>query len=221
MNTLFINFKTFEQGTGRNALKLAVLAEACAKKTGEKIVLVVQATDIRLLSENVSLDIFAQHVDPIEFGSHTGSILPEAVKSAGAKGTVLNHAENKRNNDFLQNAIVRAHNIGLKVMVCAETVVRAKEIASFFEKPDFIAVEPPELIGGKVSVSSANPKIISDTVAAVHAIANIPVITGAGINSTEDVRKAIELGTNGVFVASSIVKSPDPEKAIMDLLKGF
>lgn len=221
MNVLFINFKTFEQGTGNNALMLARIAEECVKETGKEIILVVQPADIRLLSERVSLKIFAQHIDPIVYGANTGHILPESIKEAGAVGTLLNHAENKRDNVFLKKAISRAKQVGLKVMVCAETVERAKQIANFPEKPDFIAIEPPELIGGTVSVSSANPNIISNTVKAVQEIAPIPVITGAGINSAEDVRIALKLGTCGVFVASGVVKSSNQKQAILELLKGF
>ena len=36
--------------------------------------------------------------------------------------------------------------------------------------PTFIAVEPPELIGGDISVTTADPAIVSDTVAAVKAV---------------------------------------------------
>ncbi len=218
---LFINFKTYEAGTGSKALELALLAEKIAKTKKASIALVVQATDIRLIAGRVSLPVFAQHVDPIEFGSNTGRILPEAVVEAGAVGTVLNHAENKRDDEFLKKAIARAKSVGLKVMVCAEDVNRAKRIASFEVKPDFIAVEPPELIGGTVSVSTARPELISDAVREIHSIADIPVITGAGIKNSADVMRAIELGTVGVFVASGIVKSADKEKAILGLIAGF
>ncbi len=218
---LFINFKTYEQATGEKAVELAKTAENAAKETGASIALVAQAADLRAVASAVSLPVFAQHVDPVEFGSHTGHILPEAVKEAGAAGAVLNHAENKRDNSFLESAIKRAHETGLTVMACAESTQRAKEIASFGEKPELIAIEPPGLIGGDVSVSTAEPALITGTVEAVHGIAGIRVITGAGIKSGADAKKAIELGTAGVFVASGIIKAPDQGKAITDLVSGF
>ncbi|MFH1234393.1 MAG: triose-phosphate isomerase [Candidatus Diapherotrites archaeon] len=218
---LFINFKCYGEATGTRALELAKKAEAVAGKSQGQIALVVQAVDIRLVSEAVSLPVFAQHVDPVEYGSRTGHILPEAVKAAGAKGTVLNHAENKRDNAFLEKAIVRAHEAGLSVMVCAESRERAEQVAAFSEKPEFIAIEPPELIGGDISVSTAKPELITDTVKAVKAVAEIPVITGAGIKNAADVRIALKLGTKGVFVASGIIKSQDQEKAIIELVEGF
>jgi len=217
---LFVNFKAYAESTGKQAVKLAKSAERVARQTKSSIVLVVQASDIHAVSQAVSLPVFAQHVDPVSFGAHTGQVLPEAVKSVGAVGTILNHAENKRDNVFLQAATRRAHETGLKVLLCAETVARARELAAF--GPDFLAVEPPELIGGDVSVSTAKPEVISSAVEAVQAVdARVVILTGAGIKSSLDVSKALELGTKGIFVASGIVKAPNPAKALADLCKGL
>ncbi len=218
---LFINFKTYEAGTGKNALELAKLADSISKKEGKRIVLVVQACDIRMLAEAVSIDIFAQHIDPVSYGAHTGAILPEAVKQAGAKGTILNHAENKCDNEFLQKAIIRAKEVGLTVMACAESLERAKQIASFNPKPDLLAIEPPELVGTYKAVSTAKPELVESIVEEVGKIASIPIIAGAGIKSALDVKKALELGCSGVFVASAIVKAENKEQAILELLSGL
>ena len=218
---LFVNFKTYEEGTGKNAFALAKLLSTFSSEAAE-VIPVVQAADLRATCEVSSLKVFAQHCDAVKFGSNTGKILPEALKAAGAHGTVLNHAENKITNDAISATIARCREVGLKVMVCAETLSRAKEIAGFSPAPDFIAVEPPELIGGNVSVSSAKPELISDSVQAVQKInPEIIVITGAGIKNSGDVRKAIELGTHGVFVASGIVCAKDKEYATRELLSGF
>jgi triosephosphate isomerase len=216
---LFINFKTFELGTGKKALELAKIAEKTSKKMGKAVILVVQAVDLRMIASSVSLPVFSQHLDPISFGAHTGAVLPEAIKEAGAQGTVLNHAEFREPNDVISKTISRAKEVGLNSMVCAETTERAKAIALM--KPDFIAIEPPELIGGSVSVSTAKPEIIENAVKEIHSVEEIPVIAGAGVHSKEDVKKALELGANGVFVASAILKATEPKKAIEELLQGF
>ena len=217
---LFINFKTYGEATGKNAVALAKKAQRAAGNAS--IALVVQAADIRLVSSSVKLPVFAQHIDPVSFGSNTGHILPEAVKEAGAVGTVLNHAENKRDNAFLEKAVARAKGLGLLVMVCAEDLSRARQIASFENKPDFIAVEPPELIGGNVSVSTAKPELITDCVKAIKGIApQIEAITGAGVKNASDVRASLLLGTRGVFVASGIIKAQDQLSAIKDLVSGM
>jgi len=216
---LFVNFKTYEQGTGDKAISLAKLLSSFYSGDIE-IIPVVQSADLREISLDSQLKVFAQHADPISFGSNTGKILPESLKAAGANGTILNHAENKIPNAQIGQTLKRCKEVGLKVMVCAENLKRAKEIAKF--SPDFIAVEPPELIGGNVSVSSAKPELISDSVKEIRKInTKIIVITGAGIKSGDDVAKAIELGTSGVFVASGIVCAKDQEWAIRDLINGF
>ncbi len=218
-NLFFINFKTYEQGTGEKALKLAKIIEKVSIESGVKIIAVVQPIDLRLLSENSLIEVFSQHMDNVKYGASTGKILPEAVKQAGAKGTILNHAENKVSNQEIEKTINRARELGLKIMVCAESIQRAKEIAVF--KPDFIAIEPPELIGGSKSISSESPEIISNAVKEINSINQIPVIAGAGINSIQDVEKAIELGASGVFVASAIVKAKNPEEKLRELVKGL
>jgi len=218
---IFINFKTYTEATGEKALELAATCDKVAREKNASIVLIVQATDIRLIASSVSLPIFAQHLDPVKPGSFTGHILPEAIKQAGAIGTILNHAENKKDNEFLKQAIQRAKETGLKVLVCAETIQRAKEIALFPIKPDFIAVEPPELIGGDVSVSKANPEIIRGTVQAVQSIASISVLAGAGVKTSADIKKSIELGAKGVLLASGIVKASEPEKVLIELVQGL
>ncbi|MFH1391262.1 MAG: triose-phosphate isomerase [Candidatus Diapherotrites archaeon] len=218
-NYLFVNFKTYEEATGNKALALAKIISSQITEEVE-IIPVVQALDLKEVASNVSLKVFAQHIDPIYFGSNTGKILPEAVKSAGAVGTVLNHAENKVENDFIEKAVQRCKEVGLTIMLCAETLERAKQLAVF--NPDFIAVEPPELIGGDISVSTANPELISNSVKAIHKVnKEIIVITGAGVKNSDDVKKAVELGCQGVFVASGIVCSKNQEASLKELLNGF
>ncbi|MBN2127809.1 MAG: triose-phosphate isomerase [Candidatus Diapherotrites archaeon] len=215
----FLNFKTYNEATGKNALTLAGLAEKISMQKGVKIIVVPQVVDLRLITENCLIEVFAQNIDAVSFGSNTGKILPEAVKDAGAKGVVLNHAENKISDSELIERIKRAKSIELKVLVCAETIERAKKIALM--EPDFIAIEPPELIGGTKSVSTENPEIISNAVKEIHKIKKIPVIAGAGINSAEDIKKALKLGASGVFVASSVVKAENQEEKLKELIKGF
>ncbi len=217
---LLINFKTYAQGTGKNALALARIADSVAKKKGAEIVLAVQPTDLSAVSGSVSIPVYAQHMDPITPGSHTGWILPEAVKDAGARGTLINHSEHNIDLKHVEENVKKCRELGLASVCCAATPEIAKEIAAF--GPDFIAIEPPELIGGDVSVSKARPGIISDTVKAVRKVnPKVKVLCGAGVNSAGDVKKALELGAEGVLVASAIVKSGTPEKAILELLSGF
>jgi len=84
--------------------------------------------------------------------------------------------------------------------------------------PDLIAVEPPELIGGDISVSSAQPDIIRN---AAKLIGCNKLLVGAGVKNGKDVRIAIELGARGVLLASGVTKAKDPKAVLMDLVSGL
>ncbi len=209
-----VNFKAYEGGTGARALELARVIEEFAKKTGTDFGVAVQPTDIELVASSVELPVFAQHIDPVGFGSHTGHILPEAVVSAGAVGTLLNHSERRLGLDALEASVKRAHEVGLQVVACAKDAEEAGRISRFADKPDFIAIEPPDLIGGDVSVSSARPDIISE---GVEAVGGVPLLVGAGVKTYEDVKKAVGLGAVGVLLASGVVKAEDAVEALEKL----
>ena len=86
-----INFKTYKQATGSRALKLAKICEKFKNKA--TIMIAVQATDISLVSK-LKISVLAQNTDFFEQGRNTGKVLPEAIKQAGAIGTIINHSEN-------------------------------------------------------------------------------------------------------------------------------
>lgn len=219
MAVIVVNFKTYSQATGERAVRLARTCEKVAKDTGIDVFVAVQNVDIFHVSKEVSIPVYAEHVDPVEYGAHTGKDLPEALVENGAAGVVINHSEDQDELKDIEESIKRAGRIGLKTIVCAPTADSSEAIAAF--GPDFVAVEPPELIGGDVSVSKARPELISETVKKVHDIdRSIPVLCGAGIKDHEDVRIALELGCEGILIASGVTKAEDPEKALLDLAKG-
>ena len=217
---IIINFKTYKESTGDNAIKLAEVCNKVAEETKTSIAIAVQITDIYSISKIVSIPVLSQHVDAIDFGKNTGFLLPESVKQAGAEATLLNHSEHRLDFDLLKNSIERAKQTGLKTIVCAKDVDDAEKIAHL--NPDFIAVEPPELIGGKISVSDAKPEVVSDSVKVIKSInKKIKVLCGAGIHNESDVKKSVELGADGVLVASGIVKAKNQEAALKDLVNGL
>lgn len=217
---LFVNFKTYKQSSGEGIFDLLFHIHAASQEMGVKVVAAVQATDIREATMSSPLEIWAQHVDAVEFGAHTGSILAEAVLSDGAAGTFLNHSEQKFE-DFndLKKAVENCKRVGLKTLVFAGDLKELKHVLSL--KPDFVSYEPPELVGSKTtSVAEAKPDVIKEAVEIAHN-ARIPLIVGAGIKSTKDVRVSVSLGADGVAVASDIVKAKDPKKETLELLEGF
>ena len=217
---IVINFKTYPEATGINALKLAQIIDRVQRKTNIDIIIAVQPTDIALISSHVNVPVYAQHIDPFPQGRNTGFILPEAILSAGAKGTLLNHSEHRIRIDLLEESIKRAKELGLKVITCANDPLMVLSIATF--KPDYIAYEPPELIAGNVSVSESKSDEIQHAIRLLeHFRFNIPLLVGAGVKKNKDLKLAMDFGAKGVLIASGIVKAKDPEKALLDLLNGF
>ncbi|RLF25786.1 MAG: triose-phosphate isomerase [Thermoplasmata archaeon] len=213
---IVVNVKTYAEATGGKALELAKLMDEVASETGVSMAIAVQASDIYMVSQAVSIPVFAEHIDPIKPGSHTGWTLPEAVKEAGAVGTFINHSEHRLKLADLDECIARAKELDLDQIVCSNNIATSKAIAAL--NPNFVAVEPPELIGGEVSVTKANPDIVSGTVKAVREInRSIGILCGAGVKNGEDVKKALELGTDGVLLASGVVKAKDKKAVLLDL----
>ncbi len=217
---IVLNVKTYDEATGKKALDIAMLMDKISKETGSGMAIAVQAVDITLCAEKVSIPVWAEHIDPIKPGSHTGWTLPEAVKTAGAIGTLINHSEHRLKLADIDICISSAKELNLDHIACSNNVATSKAIAAL--SPNFIAVEPPELIGGDISVTSADPGIVSSSVGVVRDVdKNVKVLCGAGVKNGKDVAKAIELGADGVLLASGIVKAKDKESVIRDLASGL
>jgi len=217
---IVLNVKTYAEATGSKVLDIAMLMDKISKETDASMAIAVQATDITMCAEKASIPVWAEHIDPIKPGSHTGWTLPEAVKTAGAVGTLINHSEHRLKLADIDICITRAKEIDLDHIICSNNVATSKAIAAF--SPNFVAVEPPELIGGDISVTTADPDIVSDSVGVVKGVdKNVKVLCGAGVKNGKDVAKAIELGADGVLLASGIVKAKDKENVISDLASGL
>lgn len=214
---IVLNLKAYAESTGKEAVRLAKIADEVSREMGVKVIVCAQATDLSRVANAVKIPVFAQHVDEKKQGAFTGSITAEAAKEAGANGTLVNHSERKLKLEQVGAIIARCKEAGLLSMACAATVQEAAEIAKF--RPDFIAIEPPELIGSGISVSTANPDIVKNSVKAVKAVADIPVLCGAGISSGGDIKKAMELGAAGVLLASAYVKAKDPKALLSEMAK--
>jgi len=202
---IVINFKTYKQG--KDVIKLAKVIE----KVDKRVIVGVQASDVFEVNKATKLKVYAQHVDYFEKGRHTGFILPEAVKADGARGVFLNHSEHKINMKILKMTVKRCKEIGLKTMVFAKDLREAKKIKKM--KVDYIIIEPPELVAGKISVSTAQPELIEKIAKRLKC----RFLVGAGIKTGEDVKIAMKLGASGIAVSSAITKAKNPVKVLKDL----
>ena len=214
---ILVNLKTYREGMGNRAHMIAQAAELVASESGVTIGIAPSYIDLHPLSHHFSIPVYAQHVDGCEPGANTGHITVDAIKSAGAAGSLVNHSERR-----LTLADIEASVRGLALHNLISVVCTNNELASAGAAalgPDYVAIEPPELIGSGVSVSKANPDIIRRSVGAVHAVnPSVKVLTGAGIQCGECVKIAVDLGTDGVLLASSVVKAKDPGAVLRDLV---
>jgi len=216
--SLILNFKAYEESAGAKGESLAKTAEKVASDLGANIIIappVVCASYARL----VGIPVFGQDAEMLEPGARTGHVTIESMKQCGLAGTLLNHSECRATEEQVKFVCERARKVGgFDVCVCAKDVPEAVKYAQY--QPAAIAVEPPELIGSGISVSSARPEIVSESVAAIKKVSpNTLALVGAGVSNATDVATSLRLGAEGVLLASAFVKAKDPEAWLRDVAK--
>jgi triosephosphate isomerase len=210
---LIVNYKAYEKAVGEGAEEITEEIEDGAPEDTE-VVVAPQTADLNRI--DTGEEKFAQHIDPVETGSHTGSNQVKAVKDSGVAGTLINHSERRLEDKEIQDVIRKCREENLTTVVCAQTPEECGRYSKY--NPDYIAFEPPELIGGDTAVSSAEPRLIEK---AVERSGEVDTLTGAGIKSREDVERSVELGCKGILVASGVIKSEDVEEEVKELCRGL
>ena len=214
-----INCKNYEEIAGNEIIKFVKIAEKVSKKFKVKIAIAPPQHLIGLVS-NSSITILAQHIDDSKIGSTTGFVIPELLKKSKVNGSLINHSEHRIPSKEIQKLVLKLKELKMISILCVKDVAEAKKYAKL--EPDYIAIEPPELIGSGKSVSTERPELITKAAVAVKIAKNkTKLLCGAGIVSGEDVSKAIELGSKGILVASGIVKSKDWNKVITEFAKSM
>ena len=216
---LVINFKTYHESSGANAVKLAKIIDKASIKAPVPVLIAVQALDLEKVSKAVkNVKVITQHVDGVGHGAHTGHLLPEEVKNHGGVGTLINHSESPVPNALLGKIIDLAQSIFPDfTIVCSPSFEGTVEIDRNFD-PHKIAYEPPELIGGDISVSTAKPEIIKKV---VGISAERQILVGAGIKTVKDIEISLKLGAIGVLVASGVVRAHDPGNVVIEFLRAW
>lgn len=214
---IILNYKTYAESTGKNAISLSQHVQEASDETGIHMAIAPQTVDLYPIMDAVDIPVYAQHMDAITPGGHTGSTLPEAIKETNVTGTLINHSEQRLTLADIDNVVEKTKELDLTSVLCTNNVKTSMAVASF--NPDYIAIEPPELIGTGIPVSKANPEVVEDSVKGIHKInEDISVLCGAGISTGEDMKAAIELGADGVLLASGIIKAKDQKQALIDLV---
>ena len=214
--TLIINLKNYPKAFGSGAVAFAKSAESVSASFKDvEIIIAPPMPDLALVAESCSISVFSQSVDYGGIGQSTGKVVPEALVASGVQGVIINHSENRVGISKAKILLENAKAAGLKACICVENGYEASAAASM--NPDYVAIEPRELIGSGVSVSSAKPDLIRDAKNACGSHFSGKILAGAGISSDADAKAALLLGADGVIVSSAIAKSTEPEKVIYSL----
>jgi triosephosphate isomerase (TIM) len=216
VRTLIVNMKNYDEVLGEGSLRLAEAAAAVGKRLKVEVIVAPPTPMVGLVSLGTSARVFGQSAAARETGRSTGAVVLEALKAAGAGGVILNHSEAPISEAELRETVAKARRLKMNTCVCAAGYLRAAKLARL--SPDYLAVEPPELIGTGIAVSKAKPEVVSRTVEAARSAGyQGRVLCGAGITSGEDVTRCVALGAAGVLVSSSVVKAHDWPKKLREL----
>lgn len=212
-----VNFKTYPETTGESAVSMAKIIDEASKSSGVASIICPQVADAYRITKETQISVWAQHVDVYSAGQTTGWFPPETAKSVGFVGTLLNHSEHKLEKHALEETVRLCKQQGLKVLIFAASQEEAVAVSRF--QPDYVSYEPPELVGSKTtSVAESRPETIRKV---VELIPDIPVIVGAGIKDTEDVKVSLQMGAKGIAVSSAVVLAENPKAKVEELLQGF
>jgi len=203
---------------GPDVVRVAVRADELSREYGVQIIFDPQYVDIPTIAQRVErVLVFAQHMDSIDPGRGMGTVLPEALKAAGASGVVLNHFERRLSPDELERTVKRADDVGLATVVCADGQEQAVAIAAL--APNVIVVESPELIGAGKGHDTSRAAVLETNRAIWQVNPDIVVIRGAGIGDAHDVFNVIAAGAQGTGSSSAIFAAQDPERVLEAMIR--
>lgn len=212
---IILSLKTYKESTGEAAIKLLSCVKKVSEETGVKIIPAVQPTDIYRVKKELGIEVWAQHLDPIEPGKNMGWLSPYALREAGATGVVINHSEHKMPDEMVKKVLDKAKEYGFKNVICGFNPEMVIKYDSW--EPDFISYEREDMIGTGVSMLTQEEENIKKLVSVLKR----PLIIGAGISTGEDTKQAVALGAKGAILASGFVLAKDPEAKLRELAEGF
>jgi triosephosphate isomerase len=214
-----INCKNYEEIAGDKIIKFVKIAEKISKKYKVKIAIAPPQHLVGLVAKS-SIPILTQHVDVSKVGSTTGFVVPELLRKSGVSGSLINHSEHRISSKDISSLVSKLQDLKMLSVLCVKDVAEVKKYVKL--NPDYIAIEPPELIGSGKAVSKEKPDLITKAAKAVNDSKNkTKLLCGAGIVSGEDVSKASELGSGGILVASGIIKAKNWNAIISEFARAL
>ncbi|MEK7097187.1 MAG: triose-phosphate isomerase [Patescibacteria group bacterium] len=212
---IFLSLKTYKESTGEAAIKLLSCVKKISEETEVKIISAVQPTDIYRIKKELGIEVWAQHMDPIDPGKNMGWLSPYSLKEAGATGVVINHSEHKVSDEIIKNTLEKAKQYNLKTVLIGNSVDMILKFASW--QPDYLSYEREDMVGGGVSMLTQETENVKKLVS----VLKIPLMIGAGISTGQDIKTALALGAKGAILASAFTLAVDPEAKLRELAMGF
>jgi len=214
-----INCKNYEEISGDRIVRFVKTAERVSKKYRVKIAIAPPQHLVGLVAGS-KVPILAQHVDDSKMGSTTGFVVPELLKKSRISGSLINHSEHRIDSRSIRNLVERLRDLKMTSVLCVKDVSEVRRYVRL--DPDYIAIEPPELIGSGKAVSKERPGLIVMAADAVKGAKNrTKLLCGAGIVSGEDVARAAELGSAGILVASGIVRARNWDRTMSEFARAM
>ena len=200
---------------GQDVIDLAKAADEASEKYRVDVIFTTPYVEIaRVKAATKHIHVFAPHMDPIHPGRGLADVLPESLVAAGAEGVMLNHNEKPLSIGVLRETILRAEEVGLTTIVCADSIAEAGMIARL--SPDIIVAEPSELIGTGIT---SGPEYAAAAIRAVKDVnPDIQVLLAAGISNGNDVYETIMSGADATGSSSGVAKAPDRAAMVDEML---
>ena len=212
---IFLALKTYKETTSNEGIKKLSSVKKVSEEFNIPIIAVAQATEIYRIKKELDIEVWAQHVDPIDPEKNTGWISPYSVKEAGATGVLINHSEHKVKEEVIIETIKKARQYNLKTLLIGQTVEMVKRFDSY--DIDYLSFEKEDLIASTISMIDQQEETIKSLVKTIKH----PLIIGAGINDGEDARKSKAAGAAGILMATYFIQASDPEQKLKELAEGF
>ncbi|MBU1084779.1 MAG: triose-phosphate isomerase [Candidatus Beckwithbacteria bacterium] len=212
---IFLSLKTYKEATGDKAVSLCQTIKKVIKNTQIPIIPAVQPFDLYRIKKEVDIEVWTQHLDPIDPDRYFGWLSPYSAKQAGASGVIINHGEHEIPFDQIKKTVTKCQEYDLKTLIICDTIDLVKQVIPL--KPNFLAYERKDLIGGDIPMIEAEKESIKKVIK----LSPLPVIIGAGIKTEGHVKETLAVGGAGVILASAVIKSQNPESVLLNLASAF
>lgn len=213
---IILNFKTYPETFSNKSEDLAKIIKETSANYKTQVIIAAPALDACHLQNSTGVEVWLQSIDEYSEGKHSGWVSLKQAQSLGINGSLINHSEHRLKKGTIQK-ILASKPKDFKIVCCAHSLNQISWIKK--SSPDYILYEPPELIASPdKSIASEKSESIRN---AVTLASPVPLIVGAGIKSTEDVRVSRKMGAIGVCLSSAFVLSKDPKDLLIKLLEGF